>query len=520
VAGAASDEVPDLPLIVQTAPDRPVFRGVGDDGRDVFCGSCGEVVLLENVPADAVLDLAIECASCSGVSRMPARPSGRGLGGVLRVVKRDHRAVGTFVMDMDEVIAGEQAVRSRAYETGGDLPETEPALMDIAGIEQVIHDARATFEPILKVARPTPAHKGPAKHRLLRLIERLEESVRLLRGGDNTVDVYSVMSLQRATSVFRRWARDPSSSRLMQESTQPEAFDHNAVLLQVATLFEHARLGPELVPPSAGRTPDLILRIFARRWIQVDTKTPRALQRPAESVILPVEPRQTIRKALRSSRGQFTTPGILVIAGDFWIGGLDAYAAATALLLNAPLAQDASPEAQLHYRRLLGVVLVSTGYEVDERTYRARLYARWVPSPRYSEHIALTLPPELDGPFTISIRPSSESSEPDRPGEEDSDSGATATFESEVFDPARFRLVGDDEVEADGAIVNSSPSGSPERTLTFRFPEGFRPPVAIDFDVACEVGFTVVTVDPEGSLLADPSVGWISLHGVRFRTAA
>lgn len=476
-------------------------------------------MLLENVSADAVYDIAIECASCGGVTRTPQRPPGRGMGGILRVVKRDHHAVGTFVLDMDEVVVGEEAVRSRARETGSDLAETDPALMDIAGIEQAINDARATFDPILKVARPGRGQERPAPHRLVRLIELLEENVRSLRGGDITVDVYSIMSLQRATSAYRRWAHDPSSSRLMQESTQPEAFDHNTVLLQVATLFESAHLGPELVGPSTGRTADLILRISASHLIQVDTKAPRALQRPAKNMISPVEPRRTIKRALRSSRGQFTAPGILVIAGDFWIGGLDAYAEATALLLNAPLAPDASPEARLHYQRLLGVVLVSTGYEVEERTYRARLYARWVPSPRYSERIALTLPPEFGGQFTISISPSIDSSG-HRGTQEDSGSDSAATFESGAFDPARFRLLGDDEVEVDGAIVNSSPSGGTEPTVVFQFPEGFRPPIAIDFDVACEVGFTVVTVMPDGSLLADPSVGWISLHGVRFKTAA
>jgi hypothetical protein len=123
----------DVPRLIQSAPDRPVFRGVGNDGQNGVCASCEEVLLLENVSAEAVFDIKIQCASCGGVSRMPAFPLGRGLGGVLRVVRRDHRAAGTFVMDMDEVIVGERAVRSRARETGGDLPEPHPIEMDIAG---------------------------------------------------------------------------------------------------------------------------------------------------------------------------------------------------------------------------------------------------------------------------------------------------------------------------------------------------------------------------------------------------
>jgi hypothetical protein len=59
----------------------------------------------------------------------------------------------------------------------------------------------------------------------------------------------------------------------------------------------------------------------------------------------------------------------------------------------------------------------------------------------------------------------------------------------------------------------------PEWTrLPPQFPDGCWPPIAIDFDVPCEIGFTVVTVQEDGWLLADPSVGWISLHGVRFKT--
>jgi hypothetical protein len=46
-------------------------------------------------------------------------------------------------------------------------------------------------------------------------------------------------------------------------------------------LVDEAGLGPELVAPSAGRTSDLKLRISASRWIDLDTKTPRALQMPA-----------------------------------------------------------------------------------------------------------------------------------------------------------------------------------------------------------------------------------------------
>lgn len=513
-----------MPLLIQASPARPVFRGVGDGSHDVLCAACGKVVLLENVSADAVFDVQIQCASCGAITDMPACPAGRGLGGILRPIRRDHRFVGTFVLDMDEVVVGEEAVRRRRSETGQDKREPEHAQLDIPGIERVVHDARSTFAPILRVVAPASRRRRIAKHRLVRLIEAVEGNLDSLRGGGDTVDLRSIITLQRAIRAFRDWERDPSAGRIMEESKQPEAFDHNAVLLQVATVFESAGLGAELVPPGDGRTPDLTLRVSSNHRIEIDTKTPRALQLPAGDVFKLVPARDTIRVALRRSRGQFGTSAILVLAGEAWLDGIDAYATATESILNAPLAQNASAEARLHYERLLGVLLVSTGYEeVGEGTYGSRLFLRWIPSPRYSGPIDLALSRTFDGPFSIRIKPT-----PARTGERDHQ-GATpdddveddvGRFEQEpAFDPARFRKIGDGEVEADGTIVNNAPRRGTERTRVIQFPESFRPPLAMDFDVACEVGFTVVTVLADGSLLADPSVGWISLHGIRFKIA-
>ena len=498
----ADDQSSGAPIVSQAASDTPIFRGVGDDGADLRCAECGSL-LLANVSPRAVFDIALGCAGCGAVAVMPAWPAGRGLGGVFHVVREDHRAAATFLLDMDQVLVGPDAERRRAAETGRGLPDPAPILMDIAGLESLIATARLRFEPILAVV-PPPRAGRLAKHRLLRLIHYVEKNVQDLKAGGDTVDVRSAVRLRRAVLAFARWAEDPLNDRLMQESVQPETFDHNVELLEVASSLENAGLAPEFVATGSAQTPDLILRVSATRLIDLDVKTPRALQLPAANQTLKLlEPKQVVHRALHSSRGQFTTSGILVIAGEIWLNGIDAYANAAAEILNTPLASDASVNAREHYRRLVGVLFVSTGYNVDGTDVRPASLARWVPSPRYAEEISLTLPSDFDGSFTISFKPSLRD-------------GASRSPWSEGEPPPSpaFRKVGS-EVRAEGRIAATAAAGA-NHTKAFQFPATARPRRTWHFDLTCESGFTTAEVGPEGSLLVDPRVGWIDLHGVRF----
>jgi SAM-dependent methyltransferase len=494
------------PRLFQAQPDRPVFRGIPAAGRDVLCSCCDGVVLLERVGDDAVFDVDVVCAGCGTAVHLPRFPPGRGLGGVVRRVRRDHHFVGTFPLEMDEVVVGPHAARQRASETGnrGDVPDE--LRLDIAGIERLIADARSAFEPVFEALEH---RSGSSKHPLPRLIRLLQENLDDLRAGGCVVDVRTAMSLQRATGAFTAWAGDPSTSRILQESTHPEGFDHNTALLQVASMLEATQLGPELVPPSRGRTADLILRVSASHAVDVDIKAPRALRFPSAEVIEIVEPRRTIRKALRSSRGQFAGDGILVIAGEIWFGGIDAYAQAAEHLLSEQLPDDASPEARAHYEQLLGIIFASTGYEELGARFEARLFMRWVPNPGYAGEIALELPRDLHGPFSIAFWPGPKGTKPP-------DKMPLSPAFDTRRDPARFRVLPSNEVEVVGAIVNEAPESTPSRSVVWQFAAGHRPSTNVDFDVACEAGFTTVTVQTDGSLLADPSVGWIDLRGVRF----
>jgi len=99
---------------------------------------------------------------------------------------------------------------------------------------------------------------------------------------------------------------------------------------------------------------------------------------------------------------QFTTDGILVIAGDFWVGGLDEYAAAATEVLNAPLPSDAS--ARDRRERLLGILLASLGFKVEQRNVATALYLRWLPNPKYAGAIDFNWQPESDGRMSIRLQ--------------------------------------------------------------------------------------------------------------------
>jgi hypothetical protein len=291
-------------------------------------------------------------------------------------------------------------------------------------------------------------------------------------------------------------------------------------------VFASAGLGPELVPIREGEnTVDLALRLSVTNLIEVEAKTPRPLQLPAEEPFdLPKipAPRETIKKALDEARDQFSRDGILTIAGDCWLGGIDAYARAAEELLAAPLPAEASDKARFLRSNLLGVLLASLGYELvpDIGGVRTRLFLRWVTNPAYAGPIVLTWRPDTDGRMGIRFRGLG-ADHADGHGEDDDD---FARYEEDAaFNPARFRFVFGAEirVQFEGLIGPGADTPRDKGPVpVWVLPESYRPSKRFDFDVAAESGFTVVTVLPDGRVLGDPTVAWVDLHGVEFPVGA
>ena len=78
-----------------------------------------------------------------------------------------------------------------------------------------------------------------------------------------------------------------------------------------------------------------------------------------------------------------------------------------------------------------------------------------------------------------------------------------------AVDPAGFRKTGN-RVELKGTIAGGTD------VVVFTLPEGYRPASEQQFQVASGSGTSVVTISPNGDVLADPNAGWVSLNGISF----
>jgi hypothetical protein len=409
-----------LPLVVQ-ATDAPVIVGVGEDASDVRCPSCRDVVLLANVPDAGVYDLAIQCFRCKAIVRAPRLPPGRGVGGIAHVVEPgQHIARDSFVADCDQLVIGTPGVLRRAAETGSVPGLSRHLLMDASGLVAVLVNARKVFGPIMAgLERSGRAHK---RHRLVHLIGAVERNLAAIEDGSHEVDVLSVIELEQVSSKFERWKLDPSYERLLTECVSPSTFSHNALLLAVASTLADAHLGVEFVSPNqegsdGGRTPDLRIRMSARKWIEADIKTPVTLQRLPE-IAVPAKPAQKIiENTIRSSRGQFSTAALLVVGGSFWAGDFDEYETAVARVLGKPVHGTASPEARNHHDVLAGVILASTLIQSartrgtgdfqgnwNEVDWKTDTVFRWVANPHYALDFGLSFAKDLST-FEAQFRP-------------------------------------------------------------------------------------------------------------------
>jgi hypothetical protein len=306
---------------------------------------------------------------------------------------------------MDQVLVGLPAVERRGQECGLPRPAAQRLVLDSAGIRSVVAEARELFENVLSDFRGTRV----SKHRLALLVSEVERNADAIDNGSHEIEVISVMQLKRFCDVFARWRLDPLYEALMRASKNPPEFLHNELVLEIAGTFADSGLGPELVEPHLDdRQPDLRLRVSARWAVEIDVKAPLALQRHPGIAVPPRTAKELIAKVIRSSRGQFSGPSILVVAGAFWAGDAPALETTTQAALARVLRAEATPLARSHHESLLGVLLLSTGVRADRTRgsghfsgswddvdWRAHADMRWIPNPQYALDLNLSFAADM-----------------------------------------------------------------------------------------------------------------------------
>jgi hypothetical protein len=401
---ALISEIAGRPLILKVG-DFPFVVGEGPGGVDSPCPRCS-AVLLQSVSPNSVYDVAFRCSHCGLIACAPDFPPGRGLGGVLHVLAPGPRQVTeSFVADMDQVLVGLPAVERRGKECGLPRPAAQRVVLDSAGIRSVVAEAKDLFEGVLTGFQGSRV----SKHRLVLLISEAERNADAIDDGSREIEVISVMQLKRCCDLFARWRLDPLYDALIRASKNPPEFVHNQLVLEIAGTFADSGLGPELVEPHLdNRQPDLRLRVSARWAVEIDIKAPLALQRHPGIEVPATTAKKLIAKVIRSSRGQFSAPSILVVAGAFLAGDAQALEQSTHAALTRALRREATPLARLHHESLLGVLLLSTAVRADrtrgsgpfsgswdEVDWRSHADLRWIPNPQYALDLNLSFTADM-----------------------------------------------------------------------------------------------------------------------------
>jgi hypothetical protein len=412
------------PLVIQPSVEMPLVIGVWPGGEDVLCPTCEKVALLRNVVETQVFDLTFRCAGCGAECDAPNFPPGRGLAfqGPLRAFDTGVlSAQESLILEYDDVVIGKRGVLRRQMETGrlGEPSTTRQSELNEVTLEALVVDAREVFAPILPELERAYA-RGGTRHRLPELVAAVETNLAEVQQGGRTIDVLSALELERDTYIFRRWSRDPAFESLLRDSRDPGAFDHNVLVLILASRLDNAGFGPELVRTSGMKSPDLRFRLTARVVFEADIKAPVTLQRRPGAAVPVKEAQQVVADAITSSRGQFSTAALLVIAGSFWTGDFSEIAEAAAKELAKPLSLGAKPAAREHREKMLcGVILMSAHIEQHwleapeavnggQPGWMQNNSFRWIANPIYSGGVTIdfsqdlskfhfTIPPEIAG---------------------------------------------------------------------------------------------------------------------------
>jgi hypothetical protein len=323
-----SDE--DVVLVLECPP--PILRGHTEKGLDHICGVCREVVLLENMTENEVYDVLLQC-TCGGVCTSPRLLAGTPLPGhgklaillpgrssIERTIENWHGAVSVSKKAYDRYI---KEIGSQ-HELGREFSITPESLDDM--VARMRHLLGKTLEKLEDRHRRGQRSTTPPKdiHPLMALIDDVQRTAELLRkpgvAAINEHWAIAIGELKMALDLYERWQTDPVWPSILSALNNPFNYVHDVAALATATFLAVGH-GIGHVPVMGKRTADLQIPASASKWMVLEVKAPKALQRFRPSELTEAEAVQLVRRSIKSantsSGGQLSPrcPGILVVAG-------------------------------------------------------------------------------------------------------------------------------------------------------------------------------------------------------------
>jgi hypothetical protein len=273
--------------ILKQGSDAPVIRSFNEDGFDYACGECSKV-LVEKTADGELWDLAFRCHSCGEVSACPELPAGRSLpaGRTVGVPPGQYLLASPVEHRAQVVLAGTNAIERRSAETGEaeasahtEQALTEGFLLTLIMRAQVLlgdlfDPLEATHKRGLQAATPPRV-----THRLMELLDEVEQAAVELRWEYPTIDPGPIAELSSAVDLLERWHRDPAWPGILASLKNPTDFPHAVITLAAASVLRDLGNGVELnVESREGiRAPDLRVATGSSEGIGLEVKTPQAL---------------------------------------------------------------------------------------------------------------------------------------------------------------------------------------------------------------------------------------------------
>jgi len=313
----------------------PVYRGHGDE--DYVCGHCKGVVLASHVAEGEMWDLVFRCGGCGGLSTGPRLPEGTPLGRPLVAVDPGEFMMKTPVTGAPGVVlAGKSAVERRSLETGGyddaarfvptGAPSQKLVLADAAGLQAMIDRAVALLGVDYERLRASDergkksATSPRERHRLIELIDRLEQSAASMATDEGYIDASAVAELSLALDLFDRWRNDPAVPPMVASLKASSTFAHTVITFAAASLLTDLGNGTGFQAERETRTADLWVSVGSLGRLLIEVKAPYALRESNDPLNLEDAQRivaKALKKAGTGKAHQLTArhPGMLLIGG-------------------------------------------------------------------------------------------------------------------------------------------------------------------------------------------------------------
>ena len=311
--------MPGPPFVIQGS-EAPVFSGRTPTAQELYCSSCGHLLIENYFPQDYV-EVNIECYACKSQTKTPSLNEGEVL--ATRTVtlgdKGGYFLGSTVFKDLGTIVTCDQAIGA-ALNSNAPKSVSGPWWLSDSGL----NDLHTLYDELsggkYAIQRKYLERKGEAELLRYPFVYGLEHIKDCLEAGridvSNPTTSTSIMWCHIFHHVMSIWRDHPRLRRVAGGLAKPKSFLHTCgQLLSAAYLFETGnQVGLSLENEEGKPNPDLYIRATSVSKLYIEAKAPEKLQWQRKNVSK-AEVRKGVFDAVKRVQSQINSkyPGLLVI---------------------------------------------------------------------------------------------------------------------------------------------------------------------------------------------------------------